>query len=50
MDRGTVRNMYEFYSKNKIERLVHLDDFIVRISVVISPLTESPVFVLDFES
>jgi uncharacterized spore protein YtfJ len=30
MDRGTVRNMYEFDSKNKFEKLVHLVGFIIR--------------------
>ena len=30
-DRGTVRNMLEFYSKNKFEKLVHLVGFIIRI-------------------
>jgi len=28
MDRGAVRNIVEFYSKNKFEKLVHLDGFI----------------------
>ena len=31
MDRGTVRNMYSFISKNKFEKLVHLVGFIIRI-------------------
>jgi hypothetical protein len=31
MDRGTVRNMYSFCSKNKFEKLVHLVGFIIRI-------------------
>ena len=31
MDRGTVRNMQSFYSKNKFEILVHLVGFIIRI-------------------
>ena len=31
MDRETVRNMQELYSKNKFEKLVHLVGFIVRI-------------------
>jgi len=31
MDRGTVRNMWEFYSKNKFEKLLHLVGFIIRI-------------------
>jgi hypothetical protein len=31
MDRETVRNIVEFYSKNKFEKLVHLVDFIIRI-------------------
>jgi hypothetical protein len=31
MDRVTVRNMLEFYSKNKFEKLAHLVGFIVRI-------------------
>ena len=31
MDRGTVRNMQIFYSKNKFEILVHLVCFIIRI-------------------
>jgi len=31
MDRETVRNMYSFYSKNKIEKLVHVVGFIIRI-------------------
>ena len=31
MDRGTVRNMQRFYSKNKFEKLVHLVGFVVRI-------------------
>jgi len=30
MDRGTVRNMLEFYSKNKFEKLVHLVGFVIR--------------------
>ena len=30
MDRGTVRNMESFYSKNKFEKLVHLVGFIIR--------------------
>jgi hypothetical protein len=30
MDRGTVRNISSFYSKNKFEKLVHLDGFIIR--------------------
>ena len=31
MDRVTVRNMLEFYSKNKFEKLAHLVGFIIRI-------------------
>jgi len=31
MDRRTVRNNVEFYSKNKLEKLVHLVGFIIRI-------------------
>jgi len=31
MDRGTVRNMSSFISKNKFEKLVHLVVFIIRI-------------------
>ena len=31
MDRGTVRNMLSLYSKNKLEKLVHLIGFIIRI-------------------
>jgi hypothetical protein len=31
MDRGTVRNMKSFISKNKFEKLVHLFGFIIRI-------------------
>jgi len=31
MDRGIVRNMWSFISKNKFEKLVHLVGFIVRI-------------------
>jgi len=31
MDRGTVRNMYNFIPKNKFEKLVHLVGFIIRI-------------------
>jgi len=30
MDRGTVRNMQEFHSKNKSEKLVYLVAFIIR--------------------
>ena len=33
MDRGTVRNMQFFYSKNKFEKLVLLVGFIIRIKV-----------------
>jgi len=29
VDRGTVRNNVEFYSKNKLEKLVHLIGFIL---------------------
>jgi hypothetical protein len=31
MDRETVQNIVEFYSKNKFEKLVYLIGFIVRI-------------------
>jgi len=31
MGTKTVRNMLEFYSKNKFEKLVHLVGFIIRI-------------------
>jgi hypothetical protein len=31
MDRGTVRNMYRFYSKNKFEKLERLVGFVIRI-------------------
>jgi len=31
MDRGTVRNMFSFISKNKFEKLMHLVGFIIRI-------------------
>jgi len=31
MDRKPVRNMLEFYSKYKFEKLVHLVGFIIRI-------------------
>jgi len=31
MDRGTVRNMQSFIPKNKLEKLVHLVGFIIRI-------------------
>ena len=34
MDRGTVRNMQKFHSKNKFEKLVHLVGFIIRNSEV----------------
>ena len=30
MDRGTVRNISSFYSKNKFEKLVHLVGFIIK--------------------
>ena len=30
MDRGTLRNMYSFYSKNKFKKLVHLVGFVIR--------------------
>jgi len=32
MDRGTVWNMLEFYSKNKFEKLEHIVGFIIRIT------------------
>ena len=31
MDRGTVRNMWIFHSKNRFENLVHVVGFIIRI-------------------
>ena len=31
MDRGTVRNMYNFIPKNKCEKLLHPVGFIIRI-------------------
>jgi len=31
MNRGTAPNIVEFYSKNKLEKLVHLVGFITRI-------------------
>jgi hypothetical protein len=31
MERGTVLKHVEFYSKNKLEKLVHLVGFIIRI-------------------
>jgi len=31
MDRGTVRNLPDFHSKNKFEKLVHLVGFDIRI-------------------
>ena len=36
MDRGTVREHVEFYFKNKLEKLVHLVGFIIRLYVKLS--------------
>ena len=50
MDRETVRNMQEFYSKNKLEKLVHLVGFIVRIkSADLKSEGESFVCIQSFE-
>ena len=42
MGRETVRNLLEFYSKNKFEKLVHLVSFIIR-SIVVTDITPNTI-------
>jgi len=43
VDRGTVRNMWSFYSKNKFEELVHLVGFVMRRKVTLGLLARTAV-------